>query len=788
MAQPKKQAGKNGKNKKKGVSKQRKTPTLKQKLRSQSKIVRVDQLKWKPVDIPDNLDDYEGFFGLEEIDGVDVKMVNGRAEFIMKESNDDESDKEQEEEEEKEEEEEEEEEEVQPEEEDEQEDEVPKQSEDSNAEEDEFTGFEDVPDNQKSNTDSKADDTPKKKDNKESFKHQEKTFQNLDINIPDDNISLPQWEDQLNGLSLSSYTLTGLSALGFDKPTPIQRRTIPIAIEGKDVIGKATTGSGKTLAYGIPILEKFIAKTNKGDHPTGIIFTPTRELAHQVVDHLNLITKFSPLSANGIVSVTGGLSIQKQERLLSHSPGILVATPGRFLELLQKDIELVKRMAKVDVLVLDEADRLLQDGHFEEFEKILELLRKHRPSNNSIPWKWQTLVFSATFSKDLFGKLSNKSSSKKDQGLAENDEILQLLNSKLKFKDTKPALIDANPKEIVAGLVTEALVECGPTERDLYLYYFLLMYPGTTLVFANAIDSVKRLVPFLNSLNIPAFSIHSSMIQKQRLRALEKFKHASENNQTAVLIASDVAARGLDIPNIDHVVHYHLPRSADVYIHRSGRTARAGKEGVSIMLCSPNEASGPLRKLRRIVANSSTSGKLNMHNDVKLLPIEADLVTQIRPRVSIASKLADSSISTTATRKEDSWVKQAAEDLGVEDLGDLGDFEDDMLKKQRKRKEGKLLSKNEAQSLRYELKELLSKQLRKNPRRSYLTSGLENLAHQMVTGHTHKEVLGHAKVNALDDLRKKGSKDKKFKVNKPKANPKVAKQSNGNKNDKQKKK
>lgn len=117
------------------------------------------------------------------------------------------------------------------------------------------------------------------------------------------------------------------------------------------------------------------------------------------------------------------------------------------------------------------------------------------------------------------------------------------------------------------------------------------MYKGSTLVFANSIDSVKRLVPFLNNLNIPAFAIHSSMIQKQRLRALERFQKASEKNDTAVLIASDVAARGLDIPNIDHVAHYHLPRSADVYIHRSGRTARAGKEGVSVMFCSPQEAS-----------------------------------------------------------------------------------------------------------------------------------------------------------------------------------------------------
>ena len=247
------------------------------------------------------------------------------------------------------------------------------------------------------------------------------------------------------------------------------------------------------------------------------------------------------------------------------------------------------------------------------------------------------------------------------------------------------------------------------------------------------------------------------------MRALEKFKEASEKNEVAVLVASDVAARGLDIPNIDHVVHYHLPRSADVYIHRSGRTARAGKEGVSVMFCSPQEASGPLRKLRRLVAANSEkqASRLNMHNDVKLLPIEMDLVSQIKPRVDISSKLADGNISATATRKEKSWVEQAAEDLGVDDLSDIDNFEDDIIKKQRKRKEAKMLSKDQTKVLRYELKSLLAAPIKKNARRSYITSGLQNLAHQMVTGAHHEDVLGHEKVNALKDL--KGSKMSKIK-------------------------
>ena len=763
---------KQGKNK---VSKPRKPPTLKQKLKKESKVVKAKDLQWKPVEIPDNLGDYEGFYGLEEIDGVDVQIVNGKTEFIVRdngkvenkskkeetnengENNMDVEDNETPE----------------------VEDEKPTEQEeedDDDDDEEEFAGFEDDENNQEdANTSERVSNNDK--DDKLAESNDELnavSFANLDLPLPDDNeINLPNWQEGDLGSSISAYTLYGLSQLDFKKPTPIQKETIPIALLGKDVIGKATTGSGKTLAYGIPILEKYIQSLNlikqnnkdkKINHPTGIIFAPTRELAHQVVDHLNKLAKYSPLSTRGIVSITGGLSIQKQQRLLRHGPGIIVATPGRMLELVQGDSELAKRLASTDIIVLDEADRLLQDGHFDEFEKILELFGKNRPKSKSIEWKWQTLVFSATFSRDLFRKLDRHQKGK-SSSLMGNDEIVQLLNEKLKFKDKKPTLVDANPKEIVSGQITEALVECGPTERDLYLYYFLLMYKGSTLVFANSIDSVKRLVPLLNNLNIPAFSIHSSMIQKQRLRALEKFKEASQKNEVAVLVASDVAARGLDIPNIDHVVHYHLPRSADVYIHRSGRTARAGKEGVSVMFCSPQEASGPLRKLRRLVAgNSNKESRLNMHNDVKLLPIEMDLVSQIKPRVEISSKLADASISSTATRKEDSWVKQAAEDLGLDDLSGLEDFEDDIIKKQRKRKEGKMLSKDETKALRYELKTLLANPIKKNTRKSYITSGLQNLAHQMVTGAHHDDVLGHEKVNALSDL--KGSKNKNKKIEK----------------------
>lgn len=770
----------------------RKPLSLKQRNAKEAKVVKAESLQWKAVDIPDNLGDYEGFYGLEEIDGVDVKIVDGKAEFLVKDERklkkDDEVEGFENEEGEENEDMEEDDDAEENEEGDDLEEEVSEEDDDG-ALFDEFTGFDDEPKGPKESKKQKQkkapkNDTPDDSDDElmeNAFKGLESVSEEPEVDLGAImDIEMPHWTDSETNFVLGKYILNGLKALNFDKPTPIQKASIPLALSGKDVIGKASTGSGKTLAYGIPILERYLnnldqikANTAKkvANPPTGIIFAPTRELAHQVVEHLKAIAKYTPLSQHGILNITGGLSIQKQERLLKHGPGVIVATPGRFLELIQKDEALLIRMASTDIVVLDEADRLLQAGHFEEFAQILELFSKHRPKKHeTLAWKWQTLVFSATFSSDLFWKLDKSlkkpQEKEKASSLIDNEEILKLLTEKLKFKDLKPALVDANPKDFVSGQITEALVECGPTERDLYLYYFLLMYPGTTLIFANAIDSVKRLVPFFTNLKVPVFLIHSLMVQKQRLRAIERFKESTVKNKTSVLIASDVAARGLDIPNIDHVAHYHLPRSADVYIHRSGRTARAGKEGVSVMFCLPQEASGPLKKLRKLVASSAKGSKLNIHADVKLLPLDIDIVSQLKPRVALASKLANSTVSNTSTSKEDAWVKEAAEELGIDDLDELETFEDDFLKRQRKRKEGKAIDKGEARAMRQELLLLLEVQLRKSHRKSYLTSGLENLAHQMATGNTHDVIIGHKNINALEELKGKGVKTKKEGVGK----------------------
>ncbi|CAI7148992.1 CGH_3_collapsed_G0003260.mRNA.1.CDS.1 [Saccharomyces cerevisiae] len=749
-------------------------------------IVDESKLNWKPVDIPDTLDDFGGFYGLEEIDGVDVKVVDGKVTFVtkkdskvLKDSNKEKVG-------------------------DDQESVENESGSDSESELLEFKNLDDIKEGELSAASYSSSDEDEQ-GNIESSKLtdpsedvdedvdedvlKENVF-NKDINIDDISpVNLPEWT---NLAPLSMTILQSLQNLNFLRPTEIQKKSIPVIMQGVDVMGKASTGSGKTLAYGIPIVEKLISNfSQKNKKPISLIFTPTRELAHQVTDHLKKICE--PVLAKSqysILSLTGGLSIQKQQRLLKYdnSGQIVIATPGRFLELLEKDNTLIKRFSKVDTLILDEADRLLQDGHFDEFEKIIKHLlverRKNRENSEGSSKIWQTLIFSATFSIDLFDKLSS-SRQVKDRRFKNNEDelnaVIQHLMSKIHF-NSKPVIIDTNPESKVSSQIKESLIECPPLERDLYCYYFLTMFPGTTLIFCNAIDSVKKLTVYLNNLGIPAFQIHSSMTQKNRLKSLERFKQQSAKQKTinhsnpdsvqlsTVLIASDVAARGLDIPGVQHVIHYHLPRSTDIYIHRSGRTARAGSEGVSAMICSPQESMGPLRKLRKTLAtknsvstdlNSRSTNKkpIKWQNTVPLLPIETDILSQLRERSRLAGELADHEIASNSLRKDDNWLKKAADELGIDVDSDEDDISksnsDTFLLKNKNKKMQKTINKDKVKAMRATLNELLSVPIRKDRRQKYLTGGLVNLADNLVKKRGHNSIIGHEKTNALETLKKK---------------------------------
>lgn len=766
--------------------------------------VQVDptKLKWKRVEIGDALDDFGGFYGLEEIDGVDVKIVDGKATFFTTEDHIRHG--------------------------------VSSQSSSSGSKEETTEEGPAIAEDQEEN---QSDDDEEEEDISDAYKEGDLIeFKNLDDykegelsalsdsedeeseevegegegDIGDEGdetelkpnifsaaaqlediqslVNLPEWDKVAK---LSSTTLRGLSDLGFVHPTEIQKKIIPLALEDKDIMGKAPTGSGKTLAFGIPILEKLLKNNTagdvgKGNSPVGLIFTPTRELAQQVMQHISAVLKatLTERTKHLIMSLTGGLSIQKQERLLTFegSARIVVATPGRFLELLEKDDSLITRFCRTDILVLDEADRLLQDGHFDEFEKILKLLGSRRKSVRKNDPYWQTMIFSATFSLDLFRNLSTSGPSgrlKANNQIADDSTELQAvlkhLMAKVHFR-SKPVIVDTDPDHKVSSQIKEALIECAPLERDLYVYYFVTMFPGTTLVFCNSIDSVKKLHAFLNLLKVQAFEIHSSMTQKNRLKNLEKFKEQAEYNskvgKATVLIASDVAARGLDIPLIQHVIHYHLPRSADIYIHRSGRAARASNEGVSVMLCSPQESTGPLRKLRRLLLvntdgfdpkgkkyrngrgrNGGGSG-IKWQKTVPLLPIEYGIISQLRDRSEIASKLADHEIATHSLNRDENWLKKAAEDLGI-DVDSDDEQRDVHLAKNKKKKQGKTMDKAEVKYAKAELNELLATPLRKDMRKKYLTGGLVNLADSLVKKRGHQAIIGESSTAALDVLKQK---------------------------------
>lgn len=273
-------------------------------------------------------------------------------------------------------------------------------------------------------------------------------------------------------LNLSPITLSALSKLGFARPTPIQSAAIPEILAGHDVIGKASTGSGKTLAFGIPIVESWLEAYEELDdkenmtvrQPTALIMSPTRELAHQLMGHIKALCSGMPNSPY-VAAVTGGLSVQKQQRQLAKAD-IVIGTPGRLWEVISSATTLSSSFKNIKFLVIDEADRLLSEGHFKDAEEILNSLDRQQDISEDgdlayrIPTR-QTLVFSATFHKGLQQKLAGKGK----QGLMDGAESMEYLLKKLNFREDRPKFVDVNPISQMAERLKEGMVECGGTEK-----------------------------------------------------------------------------------------------------------------------------------------------------------------------------------------------------------------------------------------------------------------------------------------------------------------------------------
>ncbi|KAM7293060.1 ATP-dependent RNA helicase DDX24 [Ixodes scapularis] len=443
--------------------------------------------------------------------------------------------------------------------------------------------------------------------------------------------------------------LKALAELNFTQPTPIQAQTLPSAIrDHMDVMGAAETGSGKTLAFGIPILHHIAEqKARIGDGPMSLqalVLTPTRELAIQVKQHLQAAAKYTGI---GVVNVIGGLSADKQLRLLKRRPEIVVATPGRLWELVDQNTPHLSDVSNVRYLVIDEADRMVEKGHFEDLTRLLALMNADRVDGAK---RRQNFVFSATLTMvhDLPQRLKHKARKRK---LSEKDKLEQLM--RIIGVSAKPKVVDLTRKLGTAESLRESRIVCSSIEdKDSRLYYFLLAHPGRTLVFCNSIDSVRRLVSVLDLLQCSPLPLHAQMQQRQRLKNLDRFR----SSPTGLLLATDVAARGLDIEGIEHVIHFQVPRTAEVYVHRSGRTARAASDGLSVMLMEPRE----LPVYRKICRT------LGREEDLPDFPVDSDVLKAVLDRVSLARRFEAESHKVKRQTYENSWLQRAAREMDID--------------------------------------------------------------------------------------------------------------------------
>ena len=348
-----------------------------------------------------------------------------------------------------------------------------------------------------------------------------------------------------NELGLSKPLLKAVSKKGYTEPSPIQEKAIPLILEGKDVLASAQTGTGKTAGFTLPMLQILSEGPRLRKRPIrALVLTPTRELAAQVLENVKDYSQFLDIRSTVIF---GGVNQNPQVRALRKGVDVLVATPGRLLDLQsQKALSL----AKVEILVLDEADRMLDMGFLRDINKILALM----------PAKRQNLLFSATFSK----------------------EIKKLAKGFMH----KPILVEATPENSTVEMIKQKIYDVDKSRKTALI--IKLISEGNwqqVLVFTRTKHGANRLCKKMDRKGITAAAIHGNKSQAARTRALAAFKKGS----VRVLVATDIAARGLDIPLLPHVVNFELPNVPEAYVHRIGRTGRAGASGEAISLVSHDE-------------------------------------------------------------------------------------------------------------------------------------------------------------------------------------------------------
>ncbi|KAK3927781.1 ATP-dependent RNA helicase DDX24, partial [Frankliniella fusca] len=442
------------------------------------------------------------------------------------------------------------------------------------------------------------------------------------------------------------------------------------------------------IDFDFPIMGKSKVKSKSQYTPKplyALILTPTRELAVQISEHLKAAAKYTDIAVSVVV---GGLASQKQERILNRGPEIVVATPGRLWELIHEGHPHLSNVDSLRYLAIDETDRMLEKGHFEELQKILEKIN----DNEAHKKKRQNFVFSATLTMthEPPRYVMKKKGKKKGQPPAARLTPAQKLSSIMKTVGlTDPKIVDITDSSGVAQKLTEAQIVCSFEEKDYYLYYFLQRHPGRTLVFCNSIEAVRRLSQLFTFLGCSPWPLHAKMHQKQRLKNLERFCA----DPKGILLATDVAARGLDIPNVQHVIHYQTPRTAEGYVHRSGRTARAQQEGLTVLLMEPSEVSTSARLFRTLGRDSS----------LPTFPVEMQWMPSVKQRVDLARRVDKLELQARRVNTEHGWFDKLVKEMDLE-------MSDDELPTSYSR-DGANKVKKQAAALRKQLTALLSKPL-----------------------------------------------------------------------------
>ncbi len=354
------------------------------------------------------------------------------------------------------------------------------------------------------------------------------------------------------GLGIAPKLLEILDRIKIKIPTPIQEKAIPIGIEGKDVVGIAQTGTGKTLAFGLPLVQQLAQRKGRA-----LVLVPTRELALQVDETIRKIAQ--PFGIKTAVLI-GGASMHLQHQALRQHPRVMVATPGRLIDHMEQRTVL---LADIHILVLDEADRMLDMGFQPQIERILRFVPRER----------QTMLFSATMP----------------------TEIMKMASVHMKL----PVSIEIAPTGTTADRVTQELFIVARERKNQLLGKLLSQYHGSVLLFSRTKIGARKITKAIRTMGFNAVEMHSDKTLAQRREALEGFK----SGKYRVLIATDIAARGIDVKNIEVVINYDIPEDAQNYVHRIGRTARAGREGHAISFAAPDQA-GEVRSIEKFIRAS----------------------------------------------------------------------------------------------------------------------------------------------------------------------------------------